>query len=223
MRSPSVGQRFLSTLPGSDRFGDGQPPSGSAIAAGPASLFRFYTMAGCLLISPARLHGFSLTWISNLDTFFDTSIFRDTDTLISSRSRSRYTSLQFAVPTARDLLHGLAAIPPIHSSSTSLAHFEKAKPHRLFGSLQRRGKKPKEKENCVGDRLISETHLRAESRGQSSTKKVWPSLDSRHSGRCKPPGLVVTERKLGCRSRGIENLIFFHQGGGPGALLILPL
>lgn len=110
MRRQSVAQRFLSTLPGSDRSGGGQLPSGSAIAAGPTSLFRFYTMARCLLFSPAHLLGFILDLEPrpSFDPSSASLTLADTLISISSRSRSRHTSLQ----SPRHETFSMAAIPP---------------------------------------------------------------------------------------------------------------
>ena len=109
MRSQVVAQRFLSTLPSSDRFGGGQPPSGSAFATGPTSLFRFYTRPGCLLFSPARLFDFILD-LEPRPSF--ESIFRVThtlaDTFISSRRRSRFTT---SLQSPRHETFSMAAIP----------------------------------------------------------------------------------------------------------------
>lgn len=88
--------------------------------------------------------------------------------------------------------------PPIHSLSTSSVHFEKAKLHKLLGSRRK---------NCVGDRLRSGTHLRAESRGQPLNQKVLASRDSQHSGRYKPPGSqwVVTDNENGVQIQRLRS------------------
>ncbi|KAK3397971.1 hypothetical protein B0T20DRAFT_499820 [Sordaria brevicollis] len=107
---------------GSDRFGDGQPPSGSALAESPTSLFRFYTKAGCLLFFTGSAAWFYLGLRTS--TLFR-SILRVTRTLDTTPSHLQPQPQPLhltAVPTARDLLHGGDPLlsthcPPVQSTS----------------------------------------------------------------------------------------------------------
>ena len=107
----------------------------------------------------------------------------------------RNLSLHFAVPTAEEkrpsLLHGGDPIlstncPQLQSTS------RRRQLHSLLGS----------RKNCVGDRLRSDTHLRAESRGQPCNKKrnkkekrVWQAETRRNGAAANRPSVLVVSDK----------------------------